>query len=58
MAAVPAELIDACHLVGPADRIKDRLQRWRDAAGRGEVSSMLLGCQQPEALSIMAEALL
>ena len=58
MAEVPAELIDACHLVGPADRIKDRLQRWQAAAGRGEVSSMLLGCQQPEALAMVAEAML
>ena len=58
MAEVPAELIDACHLVGPSARIKDRLQRWQEAAGRGEVSSMLLGCQQPEALALVAEAML
>ena len=48
MAAVPAELIDACHLVGPADRIKERLQRWTAAGNKGQVSSMLLGCQDPE----------
>ncbi len=58
MAAVPAELIDACHLVGPADRIKDRLQRWREAEARGHVSSMMLGCQQPEALALVAEQML
>ncbi len=58
MAAVPAELIDACHLVGPADRIKDRLQRWTEAGSKGHVSSMLLGCQQPEALQLVAETLL
>ena len=58
MAAVPAELIDACHLVGPADRIRDRLQRWREAGRRGQVSSMLLGCQQPEALALVAEEML
>ena len=58
MAAVPAELIDACHLVGPADRIRDRLQRWREAGKRGHVSSMLLGCQQPEALALVAEEML
>jgi alkanesulfonate monooxygenase SsuD/methylene tetrahydromethanopterin reductase-like flavin-dependent oxidoreductase (luciferase family) len=54
MAAVPAELIDACHLVGPADRIKERLQRWKQASSVGHVSSMLLGCQQPEALELIA----
>ena len=58
MAAVPAELIDACHLVGPADRIKDRLQRWTEAGKKGHVSSMLLGCQQPEALAVVAETML
>lgn len=58
MAAVPAELIDACHLVGPADRIRDRLQRWREAGRKGQVSSMLLGCQQPEALALVAEEML
>ena len=58
MAAVPAELIDACHLVGPADRIRDRLQRWREAGKRGHVSSMLLGCRQPEALALIAEEML
>lgn len=57
-AAVPAELIDACHLVGPADRIKDRLARWKTAAGSGHVGSMLLGCQQPEALELIAGEML
>ena len=58
MAAVPAELIDACHLVGPKERIRDRLQRWREAEGKGHVSSMLLGSQQPEALALVAEEML
>ena len=58
MAAVPAELIDACHLVGPADRIRERLQRWKDADSAGYVSSMLLGCQQPEALEVVAGEML
>ncbi len=58
MAAVPAELIDACHLVGPADRIKDRLQRWQQAGKNGHVSSMLIGSQQPEALALLAEQML
>ncbi len=58
MAAVPAELIDACHLVGPSDRIRDRLRRWRDAEKRGHVSSMMIGGQQPEALALVAEEML
>ncbi|HCD28167.1 MAG TPA: LLM class F420-dependent oxidoreductase [Gammaproteobacteria bacterium] len=57
-AAVPAELIDACHLVGPAERIKERLGRWRTAASKGHVASMLLGCQQPEVLELIANEVL
>lgn len=57
-AAVPAELIDACHLVGPAGRIKERLDRWKKAGNQGQVASMLLGCQQPEALEMIAKEML
>ena len=58
MSAVTAELIDACHLVGPADRIKERLQRWTSACNKGHVSSLLLGCQDPKALELVAETVL
>ena len=57
-AAVPAELIDACHLVGPADRIRERLQRWKAADASGHVGSMLIGSGQPEALEIIASEML
>lgn len=58
MAAVPAELIDACHLVGPAERIKERLGRWKQAGGKGHVGSMLIGTQNPEALELIASEML
>lgn len=58
MAAVPKELIDACHLVGPAGRIKERLARWKSAGNKGHVSDMLLGCQQPDALELVANEML
>jgi alkanesulfonate monooxygenase SsuD/methylene tetrahydromethanopterin reductase-like flavin-dependent oxidoreductase (luciferase family) len=58
MKAVPAELIDACHLVGPADRIRERLQRWKTAGSSGQVSNMLLGTGQPEALELVASEIL
>lgn len=58
MAAVPAELIDACHLVGPAERIRERLQRWKQADAQGQVSSMLLGCQDRAALEVIAAEML
>ena len=58
MAAVPAELIDACHLVGPAERIKERLGRWKEAGSKGHVSSMLIGTANPEALELIAQKML
>jgi alkanesulfonate monooxygenase SsuD/methylene tetrahydromethanopterin reductase-like flavin-dependent oxidoreductase (luciferase family) len=58
IAAVPNELIDAVHLVGPADKIRDRLQAWKAAGSRGEVGTLLVGGMQPEAFEIVAEELL
>ena len=56
--AVPDALVDDVALVGSKERIVDRLQAWKEAAGKGHVASMLLGCQQPEALDAIAEAVL
>lgn len=56
-AAVPAALIDACHLVGPKARIKDRAQRWIAAGKKGQVGSMLISGDKA-ALEVMAEAVL
>ena len=58
MAAVPDELVDAVHLVGPAGRIKERLQAWKEAGKSGHVSSMLIGAGQPEALELIASEML
>ena len=57
-AAVPAELIDACHLVGPKERIQERLARWKNAGNNGQVAAMLLGSQQPEAWELVASEML
>ena len=58
MAAVPDELVDACHLVGPAERIKERLQAWKQAGTDGKIDSMLLGAGQIEALELVASEML
>ena len=58
MAAVPDELVDACHLVGPAERIKERLQEWKKASNEGRIGSMLLGAGQVEAMEIVAGEML
>jgi alkanesulfonate monooxygenase SsuD/methylene tetrahydromethanopterin reductase-like flavin-dependent oxidoreductase (luciferase family) len=51
---VPDELVDEIALVGPKERIADRLEAWHDAG----VSSILIQTRQPEALQVMAELLL
>ena len=58
MAAVPDDLVDAVHLVGPAERIKERLQDWKEAGSKGHVGSMLIAAGQPEALELIASEML
>jgi F420-dependent oxidoreductase-like protein len=57
-AAVPDALVDACHLVGPAARIRDRAQRWIEAGKKGHVGTMLIRSHQPKALELLAEVML
>ena len=57
-AAVPDELVDAVHLVGPVDRIRERLQAWKEVGRKGWVHTMQVGTPQPEALELLAEELL
>jgi F420-dependent oxidoreductase-like protein len=57
-AAVPDELVDACHLVGPRERILDRLQAWKQAGSKRHVSSMLIGAGSPQVLRLLAEEVL
>ena len=53
-AAVPDELADDVTLVGPPERIKDRLAAWKESAATHLICSL----QQPEAARTVAEALL
>ena len=50
IAAVPDELVDAVALVGPKERIADRLAAWRETA----VTTLIVGSPQPEALEVVA----
>lgn len=56
--AVPDELVDAVALVGPKERIVERLKVWKAAGSKGHVGSMLLGAGQPEALELVASEML
>ena len=51
-------MVDALHLVGAADRIEDRLARWRAAARAGHVTGIIVTADQPEALDLLAAELL
>ena len=57
-AAVPDALVDAVHLVGPKEKIRDRLQAWKEASRKGWVHTMQISASQPAALELLAEELL
>jgi F420-dependent oxidoreductase-like protein len=50
-AAVPDGLVDAVALVGPKERIRDQLARWKASP----IKTLLIGTSQPEALRLLAE---
>jgi len=54
IAAVPDELVDAVSLVGPKERIRERLEAWRETP----VTTLVVGSPQPEALEVLAELVL
>ncbi len=56
MAAVPDALVDELCLVGSVDRIKDRVQAWKQASDAQAVGTMLLGGASVEAMRVIAEA--
>ena len=51
IALVPDELVDETALVGSAGHIRERFAAWKSS----QVTGMLLGCDQPEALRLMAD---
>jgi alkanesulfonate monooxygenase SsuD/methylene tetrahydromethanopterin reductase-like flavin-dependent oxidoreductase (luciferase family) len=57
-AAVPDALIDEISLVGPPDRIRDRLQAWRDISKQGWIGSLVLVGADVAAMRVIAEAVL
>lgn len=55
MALVPDKLIDDTALVGPPDRIRDRLQAWKQGAAGNRIGTLLLGYADVQALRVIAE---
>ena len=54
IAAVPEQLVDEITLVGPKERIRDRLAAWKESP----VTTLLVGSQDPGVVRFMAEELL
>ena len=57
-ALVPDKLVDEIALVGPADRIRGRLQDWKAVAKDGRVGTLVLTGATQQALRVVAEAVL
>lgn len=57
-AAVPADLIDRTNLIGPPERIRERLGGWKAAERRGSLDMMLLTTAQRDAMILLAEEVL
>jgi hypothetical protein len=51
IAAVPDDFADEISLVGPASRIKERLEHWRNSP----ITELLISARSPEALRQAAE---
>jgi F420-dependent oxidoreductase-like protein len=51
IAAVPDALVDALHLVGTPDRIRDRFAAWKSLP----IGTLIVGTQQVEAVRLLAE---
>jgi alkanesulfonate monooxygenase SsuD/methylene tetrahydromethanopterin reductase-like flavin-dependent oxidoreductase (luciferase family) len=58
VAAVPDRLVDDLFLIGPEDRIRERLAVWKEAGRKRWVDTLLIGAAQPEALELLAKELL
>ncbi len=57
-AAVPDKLCDEIAILGPAARVKDRLQLWKAAGKKQQVTSMLVGGLKPDTMRLLAEEML
>ncbi len=54
-AAIPDSFVDDIALVGPRERIRERLSVWKAAAAKGHVTTLIANRSTPEALRVLAE---
>ncbi|HEX4889460.1 MAG TPA: LLM class F420-dependent oxidoreductase [Alphaproteobacteria bacterium] len=57
-AAVPDKLCDEIALLGPADRVKDRLQAYIQAGKNRHITSLLAAGLRPDSMRLLAEEVL
>jgi len=57
-AAVPDRLIDEISLIGPKERIRDRLEAWKELARDHRIGTLLLVGADVAAMRVVAEAVL
>jgi F420-dependent oxidoreductase-like protein len=57
-AAVPDAFLDEISLIGPPERIRDRLKAWQDIAAKNYVGSLMLVGADVAAMRVIAEAVL
>ena len=55
VAAVPDALVDAVHLIGPEEKVRERARAWKAASERGALDLAIVGAMQVEALDILAD---
>ncbi len=58
IAAVPDSLVDEVALIGPRERIVDRLSAWKQAGAKRHVGTMLLAGANSDARRLLAETIL
>jgi len=57
-AAVPNDLVDAVALVGPKERIMERIGVWKEAGAKGYIDTMVIRRPTRESMRTIAEAVL
>ena len=53
--AVPDQLVDDLNLVGPPERIRERLQAWKKAASARQVDTMIVNCADSTTMRVLAQ---
>ena len=56
--AVPDSLVDECALIGPPERIKERLQAWKELDKTGRIGTLVLGNVNEKSIEVIANEVL